>query len=51
MINFDYLYDKSYYGNELAVNHRKDDNLHWKVIPGGIILPMMKGIMEYAAES
>lgn len=51
MINFDYLYDKSYYGNELAVNHRKDDIFTGKLYLEASYCLMMKGIMEYAAES
>ena len=39
MVNYDYLYDKSYYGKELYEDHRRDYNLYWRVIPNGIVLP------------
>ena len=39
MINFDYLYDKSYYEKELYVNHYKEEKLYWNVISNAIILP------------
>ena len=39
MTNYDFLYNKEYYGSLLTAEHRVDRDLRWSVIPNGTVLP------------
>ena len=39
MVNFDYLYNKDFYGDKLYTNCLYDKKLHFKIIQNGTVLP------------
>lgn len=39
MVNYDYLYNKEYYGDKLYKEHFSDKKLHFKIIENGTVLP------------
>lgn len=39
MVNFDYLYNKDYYGETLYTNRLYEKKLHFKIIENGTVLP------------
>ena len=39
MTNYDYLYNKEYYGGELTADHRAEKEMGWRVFPSGTVLP------------
>ncbi|MBQ7631033.1 MAG: hypothetical protein IJS81_12615 [Selenomonadaceae bacterium] len=49
MVNYDGLYNKDFYREEIQANHFYDKKLHFKIIDNGTILPhkMLKGAWNW----
>ena len=41
MVNYDFLYNKEYYGAELQKNHFYDKKLHFRIIENATVLPFI----------
>ena len=39
MVNYDYLYNKEYHGNEINKNHFDNKNLNFRIIENATVLP------------
>ena len=39
MRNYDHLYNRTYYGETLTEDHRKERDLRWRVLPDAVVLP------------